>query len=103
MAAGLRSRGAGLIDPHPEEPALAGVSKDVATARASWFETRCFAMLLTMRAEVCVPRSSPLAPCQHVEAEVTHDPEQQQGLEHQRDGRRGRSTIAAVVRHEDDA
>jgi hypothetical protein len=36
------------LSPHPEEP-RSGVSKDVATVRASWFETR-FA-LLTMRGE----------------------------------------------------
>src|SRR4051812_47438143 len=36
--------------PHPEERRpLRRVSKDEATARASWFETRCCASLLTMR------------------------------------------------------
>ncbi len=37
--------------PHPEEPALAGVPKDEATARATWFETPRVARLLTMRGE----------------------------------------------------
>jgi hypothetical protein len=35
-----------LDPPHPEEAAFAAVSKDAA---ASWFETRRFATLLTMR------------------------------------------------------
>jgi hypothetical protein len=46
------------LSPHPEEPGVArraktGVSKDEAQeppgARASWFETDCCAILLTMR------------------------------------------------------
>ena len=37
-----------LFDPHPEEPALASVSKDAGPTGASWFETREDAFL-TMR------------------------------------------------------
>jgi len=38
----------GALSPHPEELALASVSKDVATVGASWFET-ALTRLLTMR------------------------------------------------------
>jgi hypothetical protein len=43
----------GLPPPHPEEPSRSeGVSKDGGPgARASWFETRAFSALLTMRSK----------------------------------------------------
>jgi len=46
-----------LVPPHPEEPAAAkaGVSKDgAAEVAASWFETRGFAALLTMRSREAI-------------------------------------------------
>ena len=37
------------LRPHPEERAIARISKDGRSSKASWFETHGIAVLLTMR------------------------------------------------------